>query len=112
MRYSSQNVVPCCLGGPDNNRREFVVMESWPRKFQYRPRKEITRSSIINPAKNWEVKTWEKEIQEERELIAKKNERWKELASIFAEFDGMVAPKRTSNGTTSTKIVQLQHTED
>ena len=95
VRYSSQNVVPCCLGGPDNNRREFVVMESWPRKFQYRPLKESSRTSNI-------TKTG-KEIQEEKILGENGADHVAEINGIFAATGGVVAMKK--NNGKSTKIV-------
>ena len=95
MRYSSQNVVPCCLGGPDNNRREFVVMESWPRKFQYRPLKESSRTSNL-------TKTG-KEIQEEKIPGENGNDTVAEINGIFAATGGVVAMKKTNNRTASTK---------
>ena len=88
MRYSSQNVVPCCLGGPDNNRREFVVMESWPRKFQYRPLKESSRTSNITKSG--------KEIMEEKIFGEDGKDQVAEINGIFAATGGVVAMKKNN----------------
>ena len=94
MRYNSQNVVPCCLGGPDNNRREFVVMESWPRKFQHRPLKESSRTSNITKSG--------KEIMEETILGENGKDQVAEINGIFAATGGVAAMKKNNGKSTKT----------
>ena len=72
-------------------------MESWPRKFQYRPLKESSRTSNI-------TKTG-KEIQEEKILGENGKDTVADINDIFAANGGVVAMKKTNNRTASAKTV-------